>query len=45
MMSAVIFSVKEVFQKRFIYQLIERFEVQLMMIFDCSESERMRIVV
>jgi hypothetical protein len=43
MMSAVIFSVDEVFQRRFICQLIV--EVQLMMIFDCSEDERMKIVV
>jgi hypothetical protein len=44
-MIAVIFSVKGIFRKRFICQLIERFDVQLMMIFDCSESERMGIVV
>jgi hypothetical protein len=38
---AVIFSERGVFQEEFICQLIE---VQLMMIFDCSENEKMKIV-
>jgi hypothetical protein len=38
----VVFSERGVFQGEFICRLIE---VQLMMIFDCSESEKMGIVV
>jgi hypothetical protein len=41
----VIFSERGIFQRKFICRLIERFAVQLMMIFDCSESEKMRIAV
>jgi hypothetical protein len=39
------FLVKKIFQKKFICQLIERFEVQLMIISDCFENERVKIVV
>jgi hypothetical protein len=40
---AVVFSVRGVFQEKFICQLIDK--VQLMTIFDCSKDEKMRIVV